>query len=212
MKILAGFFGALAVPLMLLNFFGAIVAGIWLAILGAWGPLVEGILAWFTSTFLLGIALLPSIGLGLPGVWFAKKGILPGVVVFGLLANIYILGLAAAWCTFVLFHFLNAATPSTYVPLLIWSYCVATGPWSYIASKEQSGDGGGDGSATIVFFCELAFLVVMVALLFTSLSLLTVLTIFGSVLFVALIFQTGSLILTFLEEKRKEKEKEEFVD
>ena len=62
MKVLYGVVVALTIPLLFLNFFGGIVAGIWLAILGDWKPVIEGIIALFTTTFLLAFLLMPAVG------------------------------------------------------------------------------------------------------------------------------------------------------
>ena len=119
-----------------------------------------------------------------------------GVLVFAGLANIYTVALAVVWCCSIFFHFMGEATGSTYIPLLIWSYGVATGPWSYMASKEASNDEGGDGSPLIAFSIEFAFLIVIVVSLFTDPSRLEVIEIFGAVMAVAVVAQVALVVLT----------------
>jgi hypothetical protein len=60
MKTLMGLVKALSVPLMLLNLFGGMASGIWLAVLRDWSTLGLGIGSFFVSTFILGIVLRPS--------------------------------------------------------------------------------------------------------------------------------------------------------
>jgi hypothetical protein len=43
-NILVTFFDILTVPFMLLNFFGGIVSGIWLAVLGEWKEIFTGVI------------------------------------------------------------------------------------------------------------------------------------------------------------------------
>ena len=47
----------MAVPLGILNIFGGVVSGIWLAILGEWGIIGYGILALMVSGIGLGLAM-----------------------------------------------------------------------------------------------------------------------------------------------------------
>ena len=63
----------LGVPLLALNIFGGIVSGVWLAFLGDWAPIVQGLLGTALSWFGLAIALWPSLSLSAPCAILAEK-------------------------------------------------------------------------------------------------------------------------------------------
>ena len=130
MKILMGLIAALSFPLMILNLLGGIISGVWLAILGEWGTIGNGLLFLFTSTFLIGFALMPSLLLDVPAVYCAEKGKTIGLVFFGGLSSVYTLALVTVWCCGILYMFVKDATSASLIPRLIWSYGVATGPLS----------------------------------------------------------------------------------
>jgi hypothetical protein len=84
----------------------------------------------------LGLALMPSVALSAPGVYFAKRGITIGFYFFGFLSSVYTYVLIAAWCGGVTYYFLNDAPTGAFWPLLIWAYGVATAPWTYMAQQD----------------------------------------------------------------------------
>jgi hypothetical protein len=61
-------------PLMLLNAFGGIAAGIWLLTLKEWGAIWYGIAALLFSHYLLGFAVMPGALFAVPGMALAEKG------------------------------------------------------------------------------------------------------------------------------------------
>lgn len=188
MKTLQGIITALTVPLALLNMLGGIVAGIWLAILGEWGTIVRGILFFFVSTFTLSIVLIPSMLLSAPAAYCAEKGKPFGMLCFGALSNLYIIAVITVWCCGILYIFVKDATASSLIPKLIWSYGVATGPWAYMASKDQQ---GGDGFASMLatFLAELAYVVIMLMVIFSTITLLQALKVFAGFMLVGLVIQ-----------------------
>lgn len=130
----------IAIPLIILNIFGGIVAGIWLAIAGDWTAFLVGIGFIFLGTLIASILLLPSLLVGMIAMFFYKKKSALGVgaCVFVSQALIYsiILGLSYA-----VFQFMAAtATHSPDLIVLVWSYAVAVAPWTYMASKEKDND------------------------------------------------------------------------
>lgn len=149
-------------PIMFLNVFGVIGAIIWLLVIGEWRWVVAGILTIIFAPFLLGLALLPSIALGAPAIYFVKRRITILVYFFSLLSSIYIYGLISAWCGGVTFYFMREANARSFWPLLIWSYCVATSPWTYMAQK----DGESIASFLAAFFAQAAFIVLMIVVAF----------------------------------------------
>jgi hypothetical protein len=165
---MAALLQVLMVPLVVLNIFGAIVSGIWLAVLGQWGAIGIGLLAMFVSSFVLGIAMLPQLAIGAPAVWCIDKGYKIVGYFFGFLAGAYLYALITLWSGGVLWTFMGKVTThSQLFPMLVWSYGVATSPWSYMASRESQ---GGDGSTAVftVLFMQLGYLLMMLMILFSN--------------------------------------------
>src|SRR5712692_8929458 len=127
---------ALAVPLALINRFGGIVAGIWLAILGEWGSIGYGILMLVGAGFLLGRAMMPGMLFSAPAAAFLEKGNKPAFYFFGFLSTLYTIAVLTVWCVVVLYFFANRADTSSIIPMLLWSYGVATGPIAWLAQKD----------------------------------------------------------------------------
>jgi hypothetical protein len=202
MKALIGFVTALSIPLMILNMLGGMVSGIWLGILGEWGALGIGILFFFISAGLLGFALIPSVLLTAPAAYCAEKGRLFGLLCFGSLSSMYILALITVWCCGILFLFARDATASSLVPRLIWSYGVAIGPWAYMASKEQGADGEGFASAMATFLAELAYLVIMVLVIFVPITLSGAIKVFAGFMVLGLVIQISVAVMIQKEKKR----------
>lgn len=191
MRALLTFVEALTIPLAFLNIFGGIVAGIWLMILGEWSVLISGVVAFLLSNWILAFALLPSLGLTVAAISGLEKGRKLQFVVSAFLSNLYVVILMVVWCVGVLYYYVSNATPSSLVPIVIWSYGIATGPWSYMASKEgQPGEGGGFGSTLLVLLSEIAYVVVGFIVLFGSVLLIDVIWIFSGFMVIALIIQT----------------------
>jgi len=136
MKAFLGFITVISIPLLILNILGGIVAGIWLAILGEWGTIGYGVVAFFGSTFTLGFVLMPSIFLAATAAYCEKKGNTFGMFCFATLASLYTIGVLTTWCCIVLSFFSQATSGSILIPSLIWSYGIAVGPWSYMVSKR----------------------------------------------------------------------------
>lgn len=202
MKALMGLITALSIPLMILNMLGGIVSGIWLAILGEWGVVGTGVLFFFVSTGLLGFALMPSLLFMAPAAMCAEKGNTFGLVCFGALSSIYTLGLITVWCCGILFLFVKDATASSLIPRLIWSYGVATGPWAYMASKDQGEGGEGFASTMATFLAELAYVVIILLVLFTPLTLLAAIKVFSGFMAVGFFLQLTVAVMIQREKKR----------
>lgn len=174
-------------PIMLLNIFGMIGAVIWLLVIGEWRWVVAGILTIIFAPFLLGLALLPSAALGAPAIYFVKRRVTILVYFFSLLSSIYIYGLISAWCASVTFYFMREANAHSFWPLLIWSYCVATSPWTYMAQKE----GEAIASFLAAFFAQAAFIVLMIVVAFGA-QLSAGVQVYSLVMIVGIFFTCGS--------------------
>ena len=188
MEAFSKFAAALAVPLGLLNMLGGIIAGIWLAVLGKWGIIGYGVAALFVSGFGLGIAMMPGLLFAAPAAVLHEKGNKLGFYFFGFLGALYTVAVLTAWCIAVLYFFARQADSGSIIPILLWSYGVATGPIGWLAQKEAQG-GGGEGAMISTFFAQVAYVIVIFAVLFLSVSLADVIILFGAIMVVGLVFQ-----------------------
>ena len=200
MKALMGLVVALSIPLMILNMLGGIASGIWLAVLRDWGTLGLGIGLVIASSLIVGFALMPAALLAAPAAYFAERGKMIGLAFFGALSSLYTLVLITVWCCGVLFLLVKDASAANFIPRLIWSYGVATGPWGSMALKQGNSE---DGSAATfaVFLSQLAYLVIMLLLIFfpDSISRLVALKVFAGFMLVAFVIQMTLSILLLRE-------------
>jgi|SRR5208282_1010019 len=200
-----GFVTALSIPLMLLNILGGITSGVWLAVLRDWGTLGLGVGLIIASTLILGFALIPSVLLVAPAAYFAERGKTIGLVFFGALSSLYILALISVWCFGALFLFVKDASAANLIPRLIWSYGVATGPWGSMALKKEGPEDQGSAATFAVFLAQLAYLVIMLLIIFSSITWIEALGVFGAFMLVALAIQMTVFVL-FQRERFAEKE------
>jgi len=153
----------------------------------------------FISTIGLSIVLLPSMLLSAPAVYCAEKGKTFGMVCFTALSNLYVIAVITLWCCGVLYIFAKDATSSSLIPRLIWSYGVAIGPWAYMASKDQGGaEDEGFGSTLATFLAELAYVVIILMVIFSPVTLLQALKVFAGFMLVGLVIQ---IVMAYLIQK-----------
>ena len=202
MQIVLGFITALRFPLLLLSILGGVVSGVWLAILGEWAIIGAGLVLYVVSSFLLGLALMPSMLLVLPLAYFAGRNKVFAPVFFGALDTVYILTLVTVWCCGILFFFIEDATAASFVPRLIWSYGAATGPWADMNSRSRSAEGNSFASSMALFLAQLAYLLIMVLLIFLTMTKTQVILVFAGFMLVGLAIQIVFSTMVHLEEKR----------
>lgn len=167
--------------------FGGVVSGIWLAILGEWGLIGYGILALLVSGIGLGLAMAPGLIFVVPAAVMLEKGNKIGGYFFGLLSTIYTFGILTAWCILVLVYYTKHADVDSIIPVLIWSYGIATGPIAWLAQKGlQSGN---EYAMITTFFIAVAYILTILAILLAGVSLLNILILFGVVMSIGLIVQ-----------------------
>jgi hypothetical protein len=154
-------FSIFQLPIVILNFSGFIVSGIWLLIIGQWGSIVAGLIISMGAPFGLGLALLPGAIIAGPGVYFANRGVTIGVYFFGFLSSVYTYVLITAWCGGITYYFMRDASSHAFWPLLILSYGVVTSPWSYMAQRDQA-----IPSFLAAFFVQVGYIVMMVCVAF----------------------------------------------
>jgi hypothetical protein len=148
-------------PIMILNIFGFAVSAIWLLFIGEWKVVIVGLVVSVFAPKFLGFALLFGMIVDLPAHYFAKRGVAVGVYFFQFLSSAFTYIIIGSWCGAVIFACIHNAPPHAFWPLLIWSYGVATSPWSYMAQVDQ-----GIASILGVFFTQAAFIVLMVCVAF----------------------------------------------
>ena len=83
MKTLVSFISALFIPIIILNLFGGIVSGVWLAFLGEWPAIIIGLLVGaFVGLWLIGLTLMSSIPLFAAAGKCRERGNDAGVYIF----------------------------------------------------------------------------------------------------------------------------------
>jgi len=195
---------ALTVPIMLLNLLGGIVSGIWLAILGEWGEIFRGILFMVVAGFAISIALMPSLLFAAPATMAMERGKKFIGALLGSLSVFYTVALITVWCIWVMWLFVNSTTESSLIPLLVWSYGVALGPWMWLAQKDQQG-GGNEFSTLTTFFAQAAYILGMIMFFFGA-TLGTIAMLFGIIMLAGAILQ---MIIAFGGEMKKSFSKKE---
>jgi hypothetical protein len=196
MKALTALFTLLSIPLMFMNFFGGIVSGIWLACLGEWRIIGIGLLVGLFGTFPISIALMPTLLFALPTAKLIERGNFGLGIVLAFPAALYTVAVMAGWCYLVFSVAFSLAADRHSIPILLWSYGVATGPWTYMASKEDRGGEGG-ASTMYAFFISLAYLLMVLMRLIGGADFATCFTALIVVMVIALVFQFAVTVSAF---------------
>ena len=140
-KILSIFMGIIALPLTILNIFGAVVAGIWLGALGEWSTLLAGLAYMAFGAFIIGLMLAPTLIVALPMIRFAEKKNVLGVALVGAL-SIGFTYLVFMFSSMGVYGYLSDTYQSSSSALfLVWFFAVAISPWTFMASKEKDNEG-----------------------------------------------------------------------
>jgi hypothetical protein len=138
---------------MLLNFAGGIVGGIWLAILGQWSLVGGGLAVGIASTFILSLALMPGFLFLVPATAaLERKRFLFGTLL-GAISFAWTLSIISLWGVASFLLVLPEERGIGLLPYLLWAYSIATGPWTYMASRESQADPNSSSSITAFFAC-----------------------------------------------------------
>jgi hypothetical protein len=202
MGVLGKLMTAVSVPLMILNVFGGIVAGIWLAILGKWGVIGWGIAAMIFGPWIVSLGMLPGLLFAGPAVLLEKR-LKASLYFFAFLGSIYTAAVLVVWCMGVLWFFVTKAEAhsiGSLVPVLLWAYGIATGTLSYLAQKDAQG-GSGAGALVATFFAQLGFVIVVIAGPLLRLSLLEASIVFAAVMAIGICVQLYVAIAVLAEER-----------
>ena len=153
----------LMLPIFILNLLGGIVSGIWLIVLGKWGMFLHGILIALFGSYLITLLSLPAMFLlMMPTAYFYEKKQMALGTIFGFLNLIYTIALITFWCLTIMLYFINSSNERSLMPAIIWSYGVALGPWMYMASKENQGEGRNEFSALTVLWTQISYIIAMI--------------------------------------------------
>src|ERR1035437_9682233 len=129
-------------PVNFLSTVGAIIAGIWLIVIGEWKLVLVSFFGTTLSSMLIGFALLPQFAIAVPARYFAKRHNQILTYFFAALSQLYAAALIVIWSASVLYYFAPTNTLhsfSTTAPYLFWAYGVAVSPWTYLVIQD-SGD------------------------------------------------------------------------
>jgi len=181
-------------PIFILNFFGGIIGGIWLMILGEWGAVGIALAVALFGAFFCGFLSMPGLLFSAPGVaLYQKKGILRLIsyplLFLGLLWTFMVMSI---WALGIFHIFLDKSDSTTLVPMMLVAFGAATGPWSYMAQQEARG--GNEYSSLTAMCLSLASAVTLFFLAFTEMNAFKVLGIFLSIMIIAFLIQLFILI------------------
>jgi len=177
----------------LLNIFGFIVAAIWLAILGEWSFIFAGVIASLIAPFGLGLLVLPGMIFGRPAAFLMEKGWAILAIPLAVLSLLYTHLLVTAWCLLVFLFTIGRLTTDNFWPLLLLSYAVAQGPWSYLAQHDARA--GNSNSTITVFFAQLAYVVTVGGGIIFGLPVIGLVFTFGAVMLTSVVFQTVIMLM-----------------
>jgi len=174
----------LSIPIMILNFTGGIIGGIWLAFLGEWKLIGIGILLIFMSHWVLAILMMPSLPIsGLAAYFYEKKKSLG--FVFGYISHLYTKLLVIGTCVLafiVCSSYFNGEISFGYIPYLLWSWGMALGPWQYLASKERDNE----YTAITLFSASAFYLFIIISIFINPYLMLTIAALFAIVQLIVL--------------------------
>lgn len=130
--------GTLILSLFFLNAFGGLVGAIWLLFERQWKIVIGPFILSLIVPVIFSVVYMPVIGLGVLAVKsIEKKRLFTGVLctaIGALFQNIvFVLWIVFVFNYFIMiYHNLNVSL----IPILLWGYAIATGPFFYMASKE----------------------------------------------------------------------------
>lgn len=127
----------LTLPILFLNFFGGIVAAIWLAVLGKWAIIFQAFAFAVFGHWIISLALMPGIGISALALHFQDRS-KPLSHLIGIASILYTSAIMCAWCIIIFKFFTLKANSSNLIPIMLASYSAALGPWQFLASKEQN--------------------------------------------------------------------------
>lgn len=126
----------------------------WLICLGQWRIILIGIGSFLGASTFIGIALTPGLILLPFAKAFKSKSRILTFLVLGL-PQAYTTIVTVAWCAAVLHYTRLLATTTSPLPIWLWGYKIATGPWAYMSSYDQRTDPKSNPFSMFYFFQSL---------------------------------------------------------
>ena len=161
----------LSLPILFINSFGGIIAFVWLIFESEWTLIIQGIVAFFVSSFIVAIAFLPAFGVAFIGMFFYKMKIKILAYPIFWIAALLNIAIISIWTLIVFSYALDNSSPETsLIPITLWAYGVAVGPIQYMASKESSEN---VSSQLLTTFSTLGSLWMVFAISFLDYDLMT---------------------------------------
>ena len=144
----------LSLPILFINSFGGIIAFVWLIFESEWTLIIQGIVAFFVSSFIVAIAFLPAFGVAFIGMFFYKMKIKILAYPIFYISTLLNIAVVSIW-TFSIFNYalVNSSPETSLIPITLWAYGVSVGPIQYMASKEgdmAAKDGGNNVGAILL--------------------------------------------------------------
>ena len=143
-KIIESAVNILALPIILLNWVGAIVGWIWLMFYGEWKLIGIGLLATFVSHHIIGyILMIVALPFSFLGIACFKRNWLFLAKAFGGLSSLLINGVQTAYAVLVIYLVLTFHSnneESHILPYLLASWSLGLSPWQFLALKEEDNE------------------------------------------------------------------------
>jgi len=138
---------------------------------------------------------MPGLFFFAPAIRCHETGNRFGFLSFGFLGNLYKAAVITAWCLGVFYVFATMAHNKSVLPMMIWSYAVASSPIIWLGQKDQE-CGGNEYSAYFVFFVMLAYITVAVMALFGQPTLPETITTFAMIMGAGTVFISAFYLST----------------
>jgi len=131
---------ALMVPVMVINYFGGVVGGIWLLFLGQWKLVVFGLVGVALLHFAVSLLLMVSMPLGMLGIYLHKRGnILYWPVAYLAICYTYLLMTGTCLVALSICGYYHGPTIDLkLVPYLLWAWGMGLGYWQYEAANGDN--------------------------------------------------------------------------
>jgi len=192
---------SIMVPLFILNIASGIVAGVWLAFLGQWYAIFQGIVLGAIGHWLISLLLIPGFFLfGMPGVLFEEKGKKLPAYFFVILSQIYLGVIVTLWCVGTLRMFTQQADESSLIPMLLWSYDTALAPLVFLARCDFRA--GNERTFVVVFFAAVGLAILILLILFSKPTLFLGYAVFALIMCVSVVLQVAVAIGSDIVESR----------
>jgi hypothetical protein len=153
------------IPILVLNIFGEIIGGVWLMFLGEW----KLVICWFIfsifAPYAYSIVLLIQIPLAGLSILTLKKNMKNLTLIIGFISSLITYLIITAYVLFIINKavFISESKGINIIALLLFGYGIATGPFSYMASKEGP---EATGSFIAVFVSQIGYIVFAITYLF----------------------------------------------